>query len=207
MENPTDNNSLIEQGETQLELLSSDEMDGEIFRESEDRHEFTGKRLFKNDPERYRNIISLVAEGLPIIRISKLLNVSAHTVRGIREREEGIVAQVKERLIAYCRDGAQMCAEAILEDLDDEVRRKKISTRDKSIIFGVLTDKYQLLSGGATARVELTLPQPEHEDFNSYLAGLERVEPETGMSMKKRETKEPIALLPAVAESHLETRE
>lgn len=174
---PTD--SLLEPDEEQRELELSSDMSDELFRATEHPEqtdpgrlvpcEFTGARLFANDRKRYYTIVSLLAEGLPILKIASLLNVSRGTVRAVREREPAVIGHLKERLAGQCLDGAQMCVESILEDLDDDERRKKISARDKSIIAGVLTDKAQLLTGGVTARVEVVPVNPGYEDFNAAL--------------------------------------
>ncbi len=177
MTTSNNNRSLIKPDTEQLDLISSDQMPDDIFREDEagDKYgvrEFTAARFFSNEPEKYRTIISLVAEGLGVIRIGKLLKVSPNTVMAVRDREGEIVDIEKERISRAARSAARMCIEGIIEDLSDPERRKKISARDKSIIHGVLIEKSELLSGGATSRVEIKNADPSHDDFNAYIDSL-----------------------------------
>ena len=58
-----------------------------------------------------------------------------------------------------------MCVEGIVEDLDDPDRRAKIATHQKAITMGILTEKHQLLTGGATSRVAALSEKPGHDDF------------------------------------------
>lgn len=163
--------SLIERDSKQLELIPSSEMPGALFAEDEaEHHEFTGARLFARDPERYQTIVSLLAENLGILRIARLMKVSPNTVMAIRDREEHQVDIVKERVAKLCRGAAQMCAEGILEDLANESKRAKVSARDKAVILGIMVEKYQLLTGGATGRLEHVAAEPAHDDYARLLA-------------------------------------
>lgn len=167
--------SLIEQAGQQLELIRSDEMDAEVFRDSEQQGEFTGARLFKQNPDLYRTIISLLAEGLGVIRIGKLLRVSPNTVMAVRDREPEAIDIAKKRIADLARRGAQVCVEGIVEALLDPERRTKVSAKDMAIIAGVLVDKSELLSGGATVRIGHVGDGAQHIDFNEYIEQLRRV--------------------------------
>jgi hypothetical protein len=63
-----------------------------------------------------------------------------------------------------------MCAEGIIEDMDNARRRAKTPTHQKAITLGILTEKHQLLSGGATSRMETVISEPGHADFLHALA-------------------------------------
>ena len=166
MQQPAD--SLIARNAAQLPLLGQSEMDAALLSAEEcgaaTHREFTGARLFEKRPETYSAIVRLLAEGLGMIRIGRLLSVSPNTVRAVRDRERASVDIEKEGVARLCLHGAEMCVEGILEDLDDPKRRKKTSTKDKAIVAGILTEKHQLLSGGLTSRVGV-VAQPSHDDF------------------------------------------
>ena len=162
-------NSLLSAADRQLELIPSDQMEASHFEELEAKGEFTGERLFKQRPRTYVEIVSLLAEGLGVNRIGRILHVSGHTVRAVRDREPAAIATVKERIARQAYHGASMCVDAILEDLDDAEIRKKIATRDLAVTMGVLVDKAQLLSGGATSRPETITRQADHDDFTRML--------------------------------------
>lgn len=170
-----DNGSLITKDAQQLELISSDEIDNSVFSGEESAGTFTGERFFVRDPERYRDCIALLAEGLGLIRIGKLLHISPNTVRAVRDREPAGIDIVKQQISKRLHHAVHQCMDAVLDDLDDDERRNKMSTRDKAVTVGILVDKAQLLSGGATSRVEFVAQDPGHQDFNDYIDSLRNV--------------------------------
>ena len=196
--------SLLNPREEQLPLISSADMDDELFQELEGREqagEFTGARLFAKDPARYEAIVSLLAEGLGVKLIGKILKVSPNTVMAVRDREPEAVDTLKERVADGARSVMRLCVEGIRECLLDEVRAKKIGPRDLAIIFGIMTEKSELLTGGATARLETGPAEPGHQEFNEWLESLPRVDGQsTRLDGRAREQKEP-ALLEAEATS------
>jgi len=164
--------SLIAQADAQLELIPSTAMPAEVFDQDEAHGEFTGERLFARDPEKYRMIVSLLAENIGVIKIGRLLSVSPNTVMAVRDRERPRVDIEKQEIATQCRKGARLCTEAIVEKLSSEGGRGAVSVRDLAVTAGVLIDKSQILSGGATTRIEHIIQAPEHDDFNDYLASL-----------------------------------
>lgn len=185
----TDNKlSLLTPEAEQLPLLTSDQMAPELFKESEAeqeegkeyKREFTAARLFSENRDSYLTIISLLAEGLGLRRIGRLMKVSPNTVIAVRDREGVNVDTEKERLSHLYRNGARMCGESILEDLADPDRCKKISTKDKAIVLGVLTEKAELLAGLPTARVRVEKDQDIADEWNRTLKTLDADAVEVG---------------------------
>lgn len=167
--------SLIKKAKRQMELIPSSAMPGDFFSDKEGAlvGEFTGERFFAQRPEDYRMVVSLLAEGLGVIRIGSIMRVSPNTVMAVRDREGESIDIVKQRLAGLAHRGAAMLLEAVIEDVNDPVKRGKIATRDKAVAAAVLVDKGQLLSGEATMRVELTeQTAPDHDDYNAYIARL-----------------------------------
>lgn len=164
--------SLIQREAQQAELIPISELDAALFCEEEQAAvgTYTGERLFTQRPETYRAAVSLLAEGVGILRIAKLLKVSPSTVIAVRDREPGAIEIEKARLAKACLRGAQLCVEGIVEDLSDDERRKKIPTSQKAITAGILTEKHQLLTGQATGRLERVDAQPGHEAFLNAIA-------------------------------------
>lgn len=173
----TPKHSLIGAAAAQPELLSSAEMPACFFADGEKEGEFTGERLFKQRPEDYRLVVSLLAEGLGLIRIGKIAGVSAHTVAAVRDREGIPIAIEKRELSKLCFRGARLSFEALADDLADPAIRAKIPARDKALIGAITTDKGLLLAGEATARLEVEFTQPDHDAFNAYVTGLKSAEP------------------------------
>jgi len=145
-----------------MDLIPSTEIRNDLFRESETGNgtlssvkEFTAARFFAQQPQQYREIASLRAEGLSIASLARLFFVSRHTIAAIDRRETATETFAKHRATAaqsYCHLIKLGCErlEEILLDPDS-----KLSAKDLSIMIGVLEDKAQLLSGGPTQRVEL----------------------------------------------------
>ena len=167
-----DQDSLVKRQAQQLELISSEDLGDQIFAEDEggDHGEFTAVRLYARRPETYLAVISLLAEGLGMIRIGRLLHVSPNTVMAVRDREPGSVDIEKTRIAAEARGAARLCIESIIETVSDPARRAKLNPRDLGVLAGILIDKAQLLSGGATARIETIGAEPSLDDFNAWLA-------------------------------------
>lgn len=165
--------SLIQQ---QPMLFSSDQMPARLFQEEESGRNptFTAARLFSAEPEKYRAIIALGAEGIGVQRIARILCVSPHTVLAVRAREPANVAIEKQRIASLSREASRMCVEGIIELLSDDERARKIPARDLGILAGILTDKSELLSGGPTVRVETTR-EVTPEDVREYLDNLPRI--------------------------------
>ena len=164
--------SLIAQAERQPDLLSSDEMDSVFFDLTEKAGEFTGERLFAREPRLYHACKSLLAEGVGMIRIGRLLGLSAHTVSAVRDREKVPIAIEKEDLSRLALTAARLAFESVGEDLANPAVRAEISPRDKALIGAISVDKAMLLKGEATMRLDVEMRVPDHDGFNSYIAGL-----------------------------------
>jgi hypothetical protein len=164
------NQSLIQGDDQQLKLFGSQDMDPALFAAEEKgpQRMFTGARLFAQNPELYKAIVALSAEGLGAIRIGKILHVSAHTVQAVRQREPEHVAIEKNRIAGLARAGARMCVEWIMDKLSDPKQVKKVSIKDLGIVGGILAEKSELLSGAPTARI---LNVTATVDYDEYVRG------------------------------------
>lgn len=151
-----DNSLLVQPEQQMLAGMDSASLDAALFavEESGRNPEFTGARLFAQKPDLYKAIIALSAEGLGVLRIGRLLHVSPNTVLAVRAREPVAVDIERKRLAGLSREAARMLVEGILEMLADPKQVAKMSIRDKGIVAGILTEKSELLTGGATARLE-----------------------------------------------------
>lgn len=169
----SETSSLIKHADQQLPLFGSDQMDPALFaaEESGATPEFTGARLFSNSPDTYRAIVALSAEGLGAMRIGKILRVSPNTVLAVRAREPESIDIEKRRLASLSREGARMCVEGIIEMMCDPDQVKKMSIKDKGIVFGILAEKSELLSGSPTARLQ-TIGAPPAVEVIEYMRWL-----------------------------------
>jgi hypothetical protein len=114
-----------------------------------DAGEFTGERLFRDRPGVYAAVVRMAAEGQSISATARALGVSRNTVCAVREREGISVEQEKRELLKDLRKASRLGVEKVLELIPDLK-----SAKDAAITTAVMLDKYQLLSGEATARVE-----------------------------------------------------
>ena len=157
----------------QLDLFPSSSMPAAFFSEGETARNpvYTAARFFSAQPDKYKAIVALSAEGLGVLRIAGILRVSPHTVLAVRQRSPSDVAIEKQRLASISREAARMCVDGILDILSDPERAAKVPARDLGILGGILTDKAELLSGGPTMRIEHQR-DVSPEDVQEYLAGL-----------------------------------
>ena len=185
--------SLIKRDEQQPELFSRDSLNA-LFVEQErtpSNPTFTAARFFEVHPEKYHMTVHLLAEGLSTRRIAQLLKVSRNTIAAVEKRERGASIEPQKEVLAHrYRYLAKLIAERLEElILDDDA---ELSVRDLMVAGGIAIDKSQLLSGGATSRVEYRPGvAPTVDQFNEWLAQLPRADgevmeigsgPETGAS-------------------------
>lgn len=112
---------------------------------------YTGAVLFRDHPEIYRAIVVLGAEpGVSIRRICEICHVTDDTVKAVLAREPGAVAARKSELL----NEGRIVQRATLERLNELA--PTMTAKDAALTFGITTDKVELLSGGVTARVEVT---------------------------------------------------
>jgi hypothetical protein len=146
----------------------------------ENKGEFTGERLHRCRPDTYKAVCVLLAQGLGVIKIGELLGVSSNTVMAVRDREKTAVDQIKGHLAKVALSAATLASEGILEQLNTIVSNPLLRSglgvkelKELAVVYGIMVQNAQLLSGAATARIEIAeAAPPAHEDFNAYLATL-----------------------------------
>lgn len=154
---PDNDYSLIEHEAQQMELIPSTDLPATMFAVGEAHGEFTGARLFSGRPEIYQAIVSLLAEGIGQLRVASITSTSVHTVRAVMQREGVAIDAERMRIAGDARSAARLCVDSILEALNDDARRTKMSPRDLGVLMGILVDKSELLSGRATSRAEVVV--------------------------------------------------
>ena len=160
---------LIKIADQQLPLFTSAQMDPAIFarQETGSNPEFTGARLLKHDPDKYKRIVAWSAEGLSMRQIAGMASVSQNTVAAVRRHSPESIEADRKRLANICREVSRMCVEGIREMVCDPEQFKKLSLKDLSVTFGILMEKHELLTGSPTARLQ-TLGSPVVE-IGEYL--------------------------------------
>jgi transposase-like protein len=133
--------------------------------------EFTGERLFRDRPGIYSAIVRMAAEGLSISAAARALGVSRNTVVAVREREGISIEQDKKELMKLLGTARRLSVEKVIELIPDLK-----SAKDAAITAAVMVDKYALLAGEATSRVERVEVRPDGvpaETPGQRAAGLE----------------------------------
>lgn len=163
-----ENDSLILRDGEQQELIPSTELDLPELTEEERRGIYTAERFFARDPEKYRACVTLLAEGKGQRKIAELLHVGVHTVRAVVRREAEVVATQKATVAAQYGYLAGRLIDSALEDVENPEKMAKTSVVQKMTAAAIATDKQQLLSGGATQRVEVGVRVPGEDAWDEY---------------------------------------
>jgi len=112
---------------------------------------YTGERLKMLRPEIYRRVVELLAEPrehVSIREICRQCHVTDDTVRAVEKREAVPIAARKQALMIQAARIAKLAYDRVEDQIDTAPLPQAVVTA------GVFTDKLQLLSGDATARLE-----------------------------------------------------
>jgi predicted Zn-ribbon and HTH transcriptional regulator len=127
---------------------------GELLPQSDPRKpkgNYTGERLKALRPQTYRRVIELLAEPrehVSIREICRQCHVTDDTVKAVEKREAISIAARKQELMVQAARIAKLAYDRVEEQIDSAPLQQAVVTA------GVFTDKLQLLSGDATARLE-----------------------------------------------------
>jgi hypothetical protein len=109
---------------------------------------YTGERLKVLRPETYRKVVELLAEPrehVSIREICRRCHVTDDTVKAIERREAIPIAARKQELMVQAARIAKLAYDRVEDQIDSAPLPQAVVTA------GVFTDKFQLLSGDATA--------------------------------------------------------
>ncbi|MGI9089191.1 MAG: hypothetical protein ACR2HH_15870 [Chthoniobacterales bacterium] len=150
--------------EDQLSFFSADELP----RIDRSQREFncTGERLFRDREDIYKLAVRLLAEpGLSWKQIMQTCHLGYRTLVAVAEREQIPVQQHKTIILGSIRRGLRLCAERVEECAPNA------TMKDALIGVGILTEKHSLLSGDATAILEIQhSPGDNFAAYNNHLA-------------------------------------
>jgi hypothetical protein len=140
----------------QAELLPLEELPDDFFiTEREDgkpaRPRYTARLFFRRRPQEYQRTVELLAAGLDLREVSRMMRVHHRTVAAVREAEGSRIDTYKQRVISNLRSAVEVLSGA----LSDSVA--SLPARDQPVAFGILVDKLQLLEGEPTSRTEHVL--------------------------------------------------
>jgi hypothetical protein len=123
------------------------------------------KNLMDQSPEVYAGIVARMADGDSNNTIHKLTRLPKELIRKIRDLHPAAIEAGRKAHLARLEEALHATGERILENVD------KVSVGQLPILFGVLFDKNQIASGGATTRVE-HIKAPTKEDLDAMFDAL-----------------------------------
>jgi len=112
---------------------------------------YTGERLLRERPLVYNRVVRLLAEPrehVSIREICRQCRVTDDTVKAVEKREAISIAARKQALMVQAARIAKLAYDRVEDQIDSAPLPQAVVTA------GVFTDKFQLLSGGATARFQ-----------------------------------------------------
>lgn len=118
---------------------------------------FTGLKVYAGDPRKYDRIVQERTKmGMTVREIARLERVSPQTIRAIMQLEEAgkTAEQYRDETQTELAVAVKMTMGRIMECLEDNERMSAVGPRDLAYLLKELTEKKELLSGGATHRGE-----------------------------------------------------
>ena len=118
---------------------------------SKQKGNYTGQRLKALRPQIYRRVVELLAEPrehISIREICRQCHVTDDTVKAVEKREAIPIAARKQELAVQ----AARIAKLAYDRVEDQIGTAPLP--QAVVTAGVFTDKFQLLSGDATARLQ-----------------------------------------------------
>jgi hypothetical protein len=147
----------------QLKLLDVEE--SALVETEKARGIFSGVNLKHYDPDKFRLILEMLAsEEYSVSQIARATKSSRNLISAIRLREVEEIDHLRAKLARGAAHVAELCQERQIEILTDPSSKPRLG--ELAVAQGVAIDKMQVLSGGATSRLEVvTGPGPGHDDF------------------------------------------
>jgi hypothetical protein len=169
---------------------------------------YTGERLKVLRPETYRKVVELLAEPrehVSIREICRQCHVTDDTVKAVERREAIPIAARKQALMVQAARIAKLAYDRVEDQIDNAPLPQAVVTA------GVFTDKFHLLSGDATARLQsfnLNIkPVDLVEHFNRLHAAIREKAKQASNEGKASITRQQLALpgSETIADSGAET--
>jgi hypothetical protein len=132
---------------------------------------YTAERLFSQRPEVYQVIVQMLAAKQGVRAIKKKCRVHHETIYAVAEREKLPIDTLKERIARDLEVAIHIGAERLAEAMET------MPVDKLPLGLGITIDKHQLLTGGATVRVDHTQSKDDGGDsFEAYLDRVKRVD-------------------------------
>jgi predicted Zn-ribbon and HTH transcriptional regulator len=165
---------------------------------------YTGERLLRERPLVYNRVVRLLAEPrehVSIREICRQCHVTDDTVKAVEKREEISIAARKELLMVQAARIAKLAYDRVEDQIDNAPLPQAVVTA------GVFTDKFQLLSGDAAARLMNLNLNIQPVDLVAQFEKLHAAIMEKNATEQSSLTRQELALSPGevIADSGAET--
>ncbi len=142
---------------------------------------YTAERLQRDKPEIYQSVVRMLGAGMSIRQIQRFLAVHHRTVAAVAQREMPSVDAFRSQLTTRIAVALQ----SVTDELVDRVNEGQLKSGELSHAFGTLFDRYQLLTGGATVRIEKIETEDIHAKLEEFLSKLPEADVKvTGLTQK-----------------------
>jgi hypothetical protein len=131
---------------------------------------YSGDRVLKEEPKRYRLIAAMLTEGVSIRQISRACLCDTRTVRSVQRREAESVPSVKTKLISTLGKVATMTAERLEEEIP------RMNHAQLAVCCGIATDKLNALTNDPKSLIEINVNQPQINIFEAMNALVTKIE-------------------------------
>ena len=115
---------------------------------------FTCSRLLEKQPKIYKAARAMLASGQSVNYVASTLGIHPYTISALREAEADFIEHAKKRISKNAFSTSEIAIEKIKEGIINSSPSKIDDFYKLSLIASTLTEKANLLSGGATARIE-----------------------------------------------------
>lgn len=129
----------------QGELVPLEDLPDEFFNDEAEGKSprYTARLFFRRRPQDYQRTVQLIAAGMDITEVARIMHVHHRTVAAVRDAEGGKIDTYKQTTISNLR----VAVEVLSGDLAEDVRRLPIAA--KALNLGILIDKLAMLEESA----------------------------------------------------------
>jgi hypothetical protein len=110
----------------------------------------SAQELMNESPEIYAGIVSHLSDGATNHVVARLTSQPVELIRKIRDLHPQLIESGRKAAHARIEEALHLGSTQLV----DAIAQGKIKPSQLTVAVGILTDKSQLLSGGATQRVE-----------------------------------------------------
>jgi len=140
----------------------------------------TLKNIRNQRPHVLALALNMLRQNLGIRETARATKLDPATVTAIREEYKDSLPDLRDQAATSCRSLATQTLERMQEKIDADA----VPVNLLPIYTGILLEKAELLSGGATQRVEEVKPQDDYKDLKDILSQMNKAAKASKKSQK-----------------------